>query len=92
MTQLWVAIQWQDIVGVEQPWITPDEAKELKPAKMTTVGMVIKEAQHYLVIASTLEDANEPLYGNVNCIPRGCIDHIQVLGAGEAEGTTVAPG
>lgn len=84
MAYNWIIVHWVDIVGVDEPWITEEEAKALQPAQMITAGWQIHETPEYLVLASTLEDAEEPQLGNVNCIPKGCIKGVEKAKAAEA--------
>jgi hypothetical protein len=79
----WVVVHWSDIVGVEDAWITQADAEELMPAQMITAGWVIKDTEDYLVIASTLEEAEAPLLGNVNVIPKGVIRRIEATRGGD---------
>lgn len=73
----WLVVHWCDIVGVDDPWITGAEADALQPARMITAGWLVKDTEEFLVIASTLEDAEDPQLGNVNCIPKGVISKIE---------------
>ena len=78
----WLVVHWCDIVCVEEPWITPEEADDLQPAKMITVGWLVKDTEEFLVLASTFEDAKDPQLGNVNCIPKGVISRIETAKGG----------
>lgn len=80
MSSDWVVVHWLDIVGLEHPWVSAEEASELRPAAMTTVGRLLVEEPGYIVIASTIESDGDLQFGNVNCIPRGVIGSIQELG------------
>lgn len=68
-----------DIVGTEGPWVTQDEAKELRPALMMTVGRVLSDEPGYLILAGTVEVGGDQQYGHVHCIPRGVIAGIRHL-------------
>ena len=73
----WVAVFWEDIVGVERPWLSPEEAEALKPAPMVTLGLLLQKNRHFLTIASTLElTAQEPNIGSVSCIPMGAVQQV----------------
>jgi hypothetical protein len=70
----WVAVFWEDIVGVERPWLTHQETLELTPAPMVTLGVLLHQNKHYITVASTLEIAKDPdHFGSVCCIPRGVV-------------------
>tara|TARA_R110000824_G_scaffold195727_1_gene378601 strand:+ start:627 stop:890 length:264 start_codon:yes stop_codon:yes gene_type:complete len=71
-------ITWLDITSKSEPWIHIDEALEMKPAKMQTLGWIIFDNSEYVIIASTLE-ISEDLAGDVNCIPFGTILEIEKL-------------
>jgi hypothetical protein len=86
-----VLVHWQDIVSAGDPWISSEEALALKPAKMITAGLILKETNDYIVIASTIEHAGDPQYGDVNAIPKGCIEHIQPLEHTEAQANNGHP-
>jgi hypothetical protein len=62
-------IKWLDITSQSEPWISLEEARDMKPAAMVSLGWVIKETAEYITIASTV-DTEEELVGDVNCIPR----------------------
>lgn len=73
----WVAVFWEDIVGVERPWLSFQEALEVAPAPMVTLGLLLHQNKHYLLIASTLElSEEEGQIGSVCCIPRGAVQSI----------------
>jgi len=76
-------VTWLDITSQTEPWIDVGEAKEMKPAKMITLGWIVKETHEFITLASTL-DAEEELVGDVNCIPRPAIlsiIHLSVVDA-----------
>ena len=68
-----VMVHWSDITGHDTPWVQPEDVLEMTPASMVTVGVLVKLTEGYLTIAGTWEIGSEPQYGNVNCIPRGCV-------------------
>ena len=49
---------------------------------MITAGWLVKDTEDFLVIASTLEDAEDGHLGNVNCIPKGVIRKIETAQGG----------
>ena len=66
-----VVIEWEDITGNSEPWFTVQDALDLEPARMTTVGWVISDRDDYLIISSTLGDKEEA--SDINCIPKSVI-------------------
>ncbi len=73
-----VKITWLDITSQTDPWIDMDEALEMKPAIMVSVGWIVKDTLEFVTLASTL-DTEEELVGDVNCIPRATIMSIDEL-------------
>mgnify|MGYP003662644038 CR=1 FL=1 len=71
-----VCVLWLDITSKTEPWICLDEAVEMRPATMRTVGWIIEDTPDYITIASTI-DTTDDLVGDVNCIPRGVIVEIR---------------
>ena len=72
-------VEWSDITGHDTPWVEPGEVLEMTPAPMVTVGVVVNLTEDYLTIAGTWESGSEPQFGNVNCIPRGCVRNLTEL-------------
>ena len=66
-----VLIQWVDITGADGPWSDLEEAKELKPALMTSIGQVVVDREDSIVIAGTWGSEGE--LGNLNCIPKSAV-------------------
>lgn len=66
-----VLIQWVDITGADGPWSDLEEAKELTPALMTSIGRVVVDREDSVVIASTWGSDGE--LGNLNCIPKSAV-------------------
>ena len=77
-TRILAQVTWFDITSKAEPWISLEEAMDMKPAKMQTLGWIIFQNPDYLVIASTLE-VSEDLAGDVNCLPIGTILEIENL-------------
>ena len=73
-----VKITWLDITSQTDPWIDIDDAMEMKPAIMISVGWIVKDNIDFVTLASTV-DTEEELVGDVNCIPRSTIMSIEVL-------------
>lgn len=67
--------KWLDITSQSEPWMSVEDALDMKPAVMLSVGWIVKETPEYITIASTL-DMEEELVGDVNCIPRKTIMEI----------------
>ena len=66
-----VVIEWEDITGNSEPWFTVQDALDLEPARMTTVGWLISDQADFIIISSTLGDKEEA--GDINCIPKSVI-------------------
>lgn len=49
-----VEIKWDDASTLEHGWVDPKEEKP-EPQMVTTVGFLVNEDEHYLVIASTTD-------------------------------------
>ena len=74
-----VIIIWEDTASLEETWNDKEEAYELKPGIMHTVGWVMARTSEYITVSASAEFAGD-LVGDVNCIPLGCIKEInQVL-------------
>lgn len=72
-----VLISWLDIVGNDnRPWLDLKEAEGFTPSSMQTVGYIVKDDPMFVTVVSTLGPDE---VGNLNCIPRGCIQSIQPL-------------
>ena len=71
-------ITWLDITNKPDPWISLEEALEMTPAKMQTLGWIIYDSGDHIIIASTI-DTLEDMVGDVNCIPKGTILEIVLL-------------
>lgn len=70
-----IIIIWEDTAGLDETWNDRQEARDLKPGTMSSVGWIIEDNPHYITITSSAEfDAD--LVGDVNCIPIGCIQKI----------------
>ena len=74
-----VVVTWLDIVGHERPWYEPEEAQGLRPAEITSLGILIDEKEDYIIVAGSWED-DGCLLGNVSCIPRGVVRELRSLG------------
>ncbi len=67
-------VHWEDIVGLDRPWLSPEEAMELAPAPMCTVGILVHQTDAFVTLASTVETVDdEPQLGSVVCIPTGVV-------------------
>ena len=73
-----VLIEWYDITGVERPWVPVEEAHEIDPALVQTVGWLYHKDDHVVRIAGSRHTDPET-YGNINIIPRGCIANMKRL-------------
>ncbi len=72
-----VQIEWMDITHSDEPWLSVEEAKDLQPAKMTTVGVIIDDRVDSIVIVGSWGDEGEA--GDVNCIPKSVIQSFTTL-------------
>lgn len=73
-----VKITWSDTHGTAEPWVSPEEAIAITPIDMVTVGYLVEHTDQSVTIAGTMSDCKEH-YGNINCIPRGCVKNIVPL-------------
>ena len=77
-----VAVTWTDTVGHpdNDAWMSKDEAMDMKPAPMTTVGYLLVQTEEDITVASTKSvDDKDDCFGNVNAIPRACITAVVAL-------------
>lgn len=73
-----VVVIWEDTAALEETWSDEEEARELKPGIMHSVGWILAKTPKYLTITSSVEFDGE-LVGDVNCIPLGCIREIKQI-------------
>jgi hypothetical protein len=78
-----VRVEWQDITGHDKPWWEAEDVKGLRPAEITSIGVLVSEVEGYIIVAGSWED-DGALLGNVNCIPRGVIRKMEVIYANDA--------
>ena len=74
-----VVVTGLDITGHERPWHEAEEAEGLRPAEITSLGLLVAENDEYITVAGSWED-DGCLLGNVNCIPRGVIRSLKTFG------------
>ena len=72
-----VVLEWEDITGNTEPWYTIEDALELEPAHMTTIGWLIADNSDYVIVSSTLGTKKEA--SDINCIPRSAIKSIEEI-------------
>lgn len=72
---MWAFVKWLDTTSIEEPWASPEDSKALRPLAVITVGKVLHRNDEYITVAGSvgLEDVE---YGDVTCIPQGCIEKI----------------
>ncbi len=70
-----IIIIWEDTAGLDETWNDRQEARDLRPGTMSSVGWIIEDNPHYITITSSAEFDTD-LVGDVNCIPIGCIQKI----------------
>ena len=73
-----ILVVWLDIAGKDDAWVDISEAKSMKPGRMISSGWLLREAEEYIVLASSL-DTQEGLAGNINAIPRCVIETIKKI-------------
>lgn len=71
-----ILVTWKDITGCDGSWMSLDEAKEMYPGPMETVGWLLKETPEYIVVASS-RDTEEDTVGSVTAIPKSVIVNIK---------------
>ena len=73
---MWTLVKWEDTTSVDEAWVTEEEASDLRPLTVVTVGKVLHQTNAYITIAGSVgcEDGE---YGDVTCIPTGCILQIR---------------
>ena len=72
---MWTLITWKDTTAIEEAWSDEDDIASLRPLSVITVGKVIHQTDDYVTIAGTV-GVDDPDYGDVTCIPMGCIQHM----------------
>jgi len=71
-----VLVHWIDIIGDdENPWSSLEQAKEMKPEPISTIGKVVEDNDQHMVVASSWNEQGN-LLGNLNCIPKGVIQSV----------------
>ena len=68
---MWVLIEWLDTTNMQEPWSSLQDAMEIRPAVIRTVGAVITSNDDFITVAGAVGTEGE--LGDVNCIPQGCI-------------------
>ena len=79
-----VKVTWQDITGIEETWVDFEEAVELTPATVHTVGWVIFEDDGFVTLVSSLE-IGKSFCGSITSIPRGCIQSMLLVSEGTVD-------
>lgn len=75
-------VRWKDAAGhVDNVWRPIEEARELEPAPIVTVGMLVKEEPDYIVLVNSYDARNEVVHGDMvilkaNIISRTVIPHV----------------
>jgi hypothetical protein len=70
-------VTWQDIIRPDETWLFEDEAKDLVPATIVTVGWVVYKDESNLIIASSKGDGGQ--FGDINCIPMAVVLEMKEL-------------
>ena len=74
---MWSLIEWQDITAIDSPWATEEDIKDLSPSLILTAGTLVRENESYITVAGSIGKDGE--FGDVSCIPRGCVISIKNL-------------
>ena len=83
-----VLVHWIDIIGDDHnPWSSLEQAKDMKPEPISTIGKVVEDNDEFMVVASSWNDQGG-LLGNLNCIPKGVVQSVVEVDV-ETEGDPV---
>ena len=83
-----VLVHWIDIIGEDHnPWSSLEQAKDMKPEPISTIGKVVEDNDEFMVVASSWNDQGG-LLGNLNCIPKGVVQSVVEVDV-ETEGDPV---
>jgi len=72
---MWTLIKWQDITSIDEAWSNEEDISLLRPLCVVTVGEILHQTDDYVTIAGSV-GIDDPDYGDVTCIPTGCILHM----------------
>ena len=72
-----IKVEWEDITGNTEPWLLIEDALELEPARMTTIGWLISDKPDWITVSSTLGTKKE--VSDLNCIPRSAIKNLEEI-------------
>ena len=64
-------IVWLDIVRPNDTWVFEEEARDLKPARIETIGWVLENKKDFIIFYSSRGDDRQ--LGDINCIPKSVI-------------------
>ena len=70
-------IRWTDSVGLSSGWQDMEDALEIEPSIVVSVGTILREEEDYLVIASSWSAARQ--FGGVLAIPKASIVERRML-------------
>ena len=68
-------VWWDDASALRHGWLEITE--ELKPQMVLSVGFLIKETEHYIMIAQDTD--HQGMHNGRSQIPRGMVKNIKVL-------------
>ena len=81
-----VLVHWIDIIGDDHnPWSSLEQAKDMKPEPISTIGKVVEDNDEFMVVASSWNDQGG-LLGNLNCIPKGVVQSVVEVDVETEEG------
>lgn len=73
----WLALQtavwilWEDSAGSDAIW--DDQPEKLKPALINSVGILVREDDQAVILATSADDNTPPKYDGLLAIPRSAI-------------------
>lgn len=76
-----VLVEWEDSAQPSSAWGWVDELSDPSPVLCQTVGFLVKETEHCLIVALSIGDATSkrPQANGVMQIPRSAVVHLTYL-------------
>lgn len=66
-----IFVEWNDAITIPE-WYGPDDANNIHPTTVHSVGWLIKEDKYSIILAATMS-LTSGLLSQITCIPKGCI-------------------
>ena len=66
-----VIVEWTDAAGSDGTW--SENADDLEPARITSVGFLVKETKRAITLGQSRDDNTPPKFDNLLAIPRNAI-------------------